>query len=188
MVNDQSVSERGKPLPPRHGLLFLISSNYSFICTIPQTGYGLCYTSRGALAGTRNISMGPPHEGSIRRSIAPWANTLTTELHLAPRLIDWLIDWLVGMAQLGVTHNHIARTFSCTRATITRLMECFRQTGQTTDRADNRQGRQPTGQTTDRADNRQSRQPTEQTTDRADNRQGRQPTGQTTDREDNRQG
>ena len=32
----------------------------------------LCYTSRGALAGTRNSSMGPPHEGSIRRPIAPW--------------------------------------------------------------------------------------------------------------------
>ena len=26
---------------------------------------------RGALAGTRNSSMGPPHEGSIRRPIAP---------------------------------------------------------------------------------------------------------------------
>ena len=34
------------------------------------------YTSRGALAGTRNSSMGPPHEGSIRRPIAPWANAL----------------------------------------------------------------------------------------------------------------
>ena len=33
--------------------------------------HGLCYTSRGALAGTRNSSMGPPHEGSIRRPIAP---------------------------------------------------------------------------------------------------------------------
>ena len=29
------------------------------------------------------------HEGSIRRPIAPWANTLTTELHLAP---PWRID------------------------------------------------------------------------------------------------
>ena len=38
--------------------------------------HGLCYTSRGALAGTRNSSMGPPHEGSIRRPIAPWANAL----------------------------------------------------------------------------------------------------------------
>ena len=31
-----------------------------------STYHGLCYTSRGALAGTRNSSMGPPHEGSIR--------------------------------------------------------------------------------------------------------------------------
>ena len=37
---------------------------------------------RGALAGTRNSSMGPPHEGSIRRPIAPWANALITELYL----------------------------------------------------------------------------------------------------------
>ena len=44
-----------------------------------STYHGLCYTSRGALAGTRNSSLGPPHERSIRRPIA-----LTTELHLAP--------------------------------------------------------------------------------------------------------
>ena len=31
-----------------------------------STYHGLCYTNRGALAGTRNSSMGPPHEGSIR--------------------------------------------------------------------------------------------------------------------------
>ena len=48
-----------------------------------STYHGRCYTSCGALAGTRNSSMGPPHEGSIRRPIAPWANALTTELHLA---------------------------------------------------------------------------------------------------------
>ena len=36
-----------------------------------NTYHGLCYTSRGALAGTRNSSMGLPHEGSIRRPIAP---------------------------------------------------------------------------------------------------------------------
>ena len=35
-----------------------------------NTYHGLCYTSRGALAGTRNSSMGPPHEGSIRRPTA----------------------------------------------------------------------------------------------------------------------
>ena len=45
---------------------------------------GLCYTSHGALAGTRNSSVVPPHEGLIRRPIAPWANAPTTELRLAP--------------------------------------------------------------------------------------------------------
>ena len=49
-----------------------------------STYHSLCYTSRGALAGMRNRSMGLPHEGSIRWPIAPWANALTTELHLAP--------------------------------------------------------------------------------------------------------
>ena len=34
--------------------------------------HSLCYTSRGALVGTRNSSMGPPHEGSIQRPIAPY--------------------------------------------------------------------------------------------------------------------
>ena len=36
-----------------------------------NTYHGLCYTSRGALAGTRNSSLGPPHEGSLRRPTAP---------------------------------------------------------------------------------------------------------------------
>ena len=36
-----------------------------------STYHGLCYTSRGALAGTRNSSKGLPHEGSIRRPTAP---------------------------------------------------------------------------------------------------------------------
>ena len=35
------------------------------------TYHSLCYTSRGAPAGMRNSSMGPPHEGSIRQPIAP---------------------------------------------------------------------------------------------------------------------
>ena len=55
MIKDHSVCERGNPLPT-HGLLFPISSKGSFICTIDM----ICYTSRGALAGTRNSSMGPP--------------------------------------------------------------------------------------------------------------------------------
>ena len=37
MVNDNSDSEKGNPLPP-HRLLLSINSKGSFICTIPQTG------------------------------------------------------------------------------------------------------------------------------------------------------
>ena len=44
-----------------------------------STYHGLCHTSHGALAGTRNSSMAPPHEGSIRRPIAS-----TSELRPAP--------------------------------------------------------------------------------------------------------
>ena len=51
-----------------------------------STYHSLCYTSRGALAGTRNSSMGPPHEGSIRRPTAPWANALP--LSYVPLLTD----------------------------------------------------------------------------------------------------
>ena len=82
VVKDLSDSERGNLLPP-HGLLFPISSKGLYASSHRQdnTYHSLCH---GALAGARNSSMGPPHEGSIRRPIAPWANTLTTELHLAP--------------------------------------------------------------------------------------------------------
>ena len=52
-----------------------------------STYHSLCYTSRGALAGMGNSLMGSPHEGSIRRPIAPWVNALTTELHLAHVII-----------------------------------------------------------------------------------------------------
>ena len=50
----------------------------------------------GALAGTRNSSMGPPHEGSIRRPIALWANALPLSyvpLALPPRARLMLYLW-----------------------------------------------------------------------------------------------
>ena len=56
-----------------------------------NTYHSLCYTSRGALVGTGNISMGPPHEGLIRRPNASWVNALTTELHLAPPKLNYLL-------------------------------------------------------------------------------------------------
>ena len=71
MVKDHSDSEKGNPLPP-HRLLFPINRVLLYAPSHRQdsTYHGLCYTSRGALAGTRNSSMGSPHEGSIRRPIA----------------------------------------------------------------------------------------------------------------------
>ena len=39
-----------------------------------STYHSLCYTSRGALAGMRNSSMGPPHEGLIWQPIAHWTD------------------------------------------------------------------------------------------------------------------
>ena len=100
MVKDHSDSERGNPLPP-HGLLILISSKvllYASSHRHDDTYHGLCYTSRGSLAGTRNSSMGPPHEGSIRWPIAPWANALTTELNLIMPLMYFPILFK-GMTQ-----------------------------------------------------------------------------------------
>ena len=51
-----------------------------------STYHGLWYTSRGALAGTRNSSMGPPHEGSIRRPIAPRMRVASNILQNGSRL------------------------------------------------------------------------------------------------------
>ena len=73
-----------------------------------STYHGLCYTNRGALAGTRNSSLGPPHEGLIRRPIAPWANALTMELHLALTqkcdaifTFDFTYAWQLGFCSKG---------------------------------------------------------------------------------------
>ena len=63
MVKDHSYIETGNPLPPLYGLLFPISSKGSIMCITPRqdsTYHDVCYTSHGALAGTRNSSMGPP--------------------------------------------------------------------------------------------------------------------------------
>ena len=80
-VKDHSYSERGNPLPS-HGLLFPISSKGSLICTIQQTGRSVTPILEHWLE--REIAQWVHHERSIRRTIAPRANALTTELHLAP--------------------------------------------------------------------------------------------------------
>ena len=60
MLKNHSDRERGNPLP-LHRLLFSISSKvflYASSHRQDNTHHGLCYTSRGALAGTRNSPMG----------------------------------------------------------------------------------------------------------------------------------
>ena len=76
MVKGHSDNERGNLLPP-HELLFPITSKGSFICIIPQTEKHIPRLER-------EIAQWVHHEEPIRRHIATRANTLTTELHLAP--------------------------------------------------------------------------------------------------------
>ena len=69
MVKDHSDSERGTM-----GYSFRLTARVLLYAPSHRQGstyHGLSYTSRRALAGARNSSMGPPHEGSIRRPIAP---------------------------------------------------------------------------------------------------------------------
>ena len=56
MASDHSDSERGNPLPP-HRLSFRLAARvilYASSHRQDNTYHGLCYTSCGALAGTRN--------------------------------------------------------------------------------------------------------------------------------------
>ena len=69
MDKDHSDSEKGNPL---YHIGYSLRLTARVILYAPShrqdsTYHGLCYTSHGALAGTRNSSMGSPHEGSIRR-------------------------------------------------------------------------------------------------------------------------
>ena len=59
-----------------------------------NTYHSLCYTSRGALAGTRNSSMGSPHEGSIRRTHRTMSERSTSELRPAPYGVDVRANYL----------------------------------------------------------------------------------------------
>ena len=56
MVKDHLDIERGNPLSP-HGYSFRLAARVLLKCIIPQTGYhSLCYTSRGALAGSSDYT------------------------------------------------------------------------------------------------------------------------------------
>ena len=85
-IKDPLDSERGNPLPPHR----LNLSNY-------QQGFFYMHYPRDRITHTMafitpvvehwlewEIAQWVNHEGSIRWPIAPWANTVTMELHLAP--------------------------------------------------------------------------------------------------------
>ena len=62
MVNDLSDSER-KPAAGTLAILFRLTAIVLLYAPSHRQDskyHGLCYTSRGALAGTRNSPMGPP--------------------------------------------------------------------------------------------------------------------------------
>ena len=127
MASDHSDSEKGNRC--RHiGYSFRLTARvllYAPSHRQDSTYHGpLLHTSRGALAGTRNSSVGSPHEGSIRRPIAPWANALTTELYLAP-MTAWMprgmldtrdsqySSWVISVTQTpwerDVAHGAVGR-------------------------------------------------------------------------------
>ena len=76
-----------------------------------STYHGLCYTSRGALAGTRNSSMGPPHEGSIRGPIAPRSYI---SLPYCLRVVEMLLSERVEHNSVFDTHS--SRVLAGTRS------------------------------------------------------------------------
>ena len=78
MVKDHSDSERGETLCRHMGYSFRLTARvllYAQDCTY----HGLCYTSRGTLAGTRNSSMGPPKD----RSDDPHVRTLLPRSYIS---------------------------------------------------------------------------------------------------------
>ena len=79
-----------------------------------NTYHGLCYTSRGALAGTRNSSMGPSHDGSIRYMHPCKYTYLCTYIHTYLRTY---ITYIITCMQ-GHIHTHIhSHTYTHTSST-----------------------------------------------------------------------
>ena len=77
IVKDLGDGHRGNPLPPLHGLLFLISSKQSF--TLPTNR--MVHTTAFILPVVehwleREITQWNHHDGSIQRPIAPRADAL----------------------------------------------------------------------------------------------------------------
>ena len=65
-----------------------------------STYHGLCYTSRGALAGTRNSSMGPPpkkpntHRGTATRDLSAPSHRQNTSPTYAAFITQEIAQWI----------------------------------------------------------------------------------------------
>ena len=88
MVKDHSDSE--KETRCRHiGYSYQLTARvllYAPSHRQDNTYHSLCYTSRGALAGTRNSSMGPPHDRIYPTTNRTMSERSTSELHPTPSL------------------------------------------------------------------------------------------------------
>ena len=103
MVNNYSDRERENPLTP-HRLLFPISSKGSFKWSYHRqdsTWHGLCYTSRGALAGTRNSDDQFDDPLLLPRSYI----SLQRE-HIYPQESEWMNEWMNEMFYLTTHSTH----------------------------------------------------------------------------------
>ena len=80
-----------------------------------STYHNLCYTSRGALAGTRNSSMGSPHEGSIRRPMSErsYQGATSRSSQCAHSCILLPSFYLTKIQQTSLTLHVITVTFLC---------------------------------------------------------------------------
>ena len=89
------IVRKENPLLP-HRLLFPINSKGSFICNIPHKGYtyhSLCYTSRGALAGT----------GKIAQWVHPMKDRSDNPSHHEPTLLP--------RSYMGLTRDRLYNLF-----------------------------------------------------------------------------
>ena len=66
--------------------------------------HSLCYTSRGALAGTRNSSMGPPHEGSKQNPITTMGWTEFSFLNISTRNVSFIFNYHNIFQLISVGH------------------------------------------------------------------------------------
>ena len=106
MVTDHSDSEKGNPLPPYRLLLSINSKGSLYPPSHRQdnTYHSLCYTSRGALAGMRNSSMGPPLWRIDPTTHRTMSERSTSELHPAP-----MVD-AVSFSFVNLIHGYKERS------------------------------------------------------------------------------